>query len=182
MQTPAWLQKAGIFSRDREGTESIQTWLSPWSCYVDLGIVFFGGNNFPATGGFKAFRSGFFFFRSEATVLQMPESELERRLLWRPTIQPKAFAAKRAEIDLKKRPEQAVPIKQRLQSARNLPQRWSPDLLRARSAGRLLFQVVGIAGYAGYFASMHTLMRVFSSVLLAGAWYAIYRVKRPPQV
>ena len=55
----------------------------------------------------------------------------------------------------------------------------SPRFRRAYSAGQLLFQVVGVAGYAGYFASMHTLMRLLSGVLMAGTWYAIYRIKGP---
>jgi hypothetical protein len=51
------------------------------------------------------------------------------------------------------------------------------DLRRVYSAGRLLFQVIGCAGYAGYFVSMHTFMRVLSGALMAGTWYAIYRIK-----
>jgi hypothetical protein len=53
----------------------------------------------------------------------------------------------------------------------------SPDFRRACSAGQLLFQVVGVAGYAGYFASMHTFMRLLSGALMAGTWYAIYKIK-----
>lgn len=87
------------------------------------------------------------------------------------------------ETSLETRLEQAAPIKQQLDAAR--ASRWSriwrgwrkPDFRRAYSAGRLLFQVVGVAGYAGYFVSMHALMRVFSGALMAGAWYAIYRIK-----
>jgi hypothetical protein len=41
----------------------------------------------------------------------------------------------------------------------------------------LLFQVVGVAGYAGYFASMHTFMRLLSGALMAGTWYVIYRIR-----
>jgi hypothetical protein len=87
------------------------------------------------------------------------------------------------ETSLDTRLEQAVPIKQQLDATRRWRgfrawQAWrKPDFRRAFSAGRLLFQVIGVAGYAGYFVSMHTLMRVFSGALMAGAWYAIYRIK-----
>ena len=60
-------------------------------------------------------------------------------------------------------------------------ERLSPKFRRACSAGQLLFQVVGAAGYAGYFASMHTLMRLLSGALMAGTWYAIYRIKGAAQ-
>jgi hypothetical protein len=88
-----------------------------------------------------------------------------------------------AESDLETRLEQAAPIKQELDAARSWRRfhAWGgwrkPDFRRAYSSGRLLFQVVGVAGYAGYFVSMHTLMRVFSGALIAGAWFAIYRIK-----
>jgi hypothetical protein len=87
------------------------------------------------------------------------------------------------ETGLETRLEQAAPIKQQLDAARSWRGfrawgRWKkPDFRRAYSAGRLLFQVIGVAGYAGYFVSMHTLMRVFSGALMAGAWFAIYRIK-----
>jgi hypothetical protein len=82
------------------------------------------------------------------------------------------------EPGLETRLEEALPIKQQLDEVRRSGRLWlKTDLRRAYSAGQLLFQVVGIAGYAGYFVSMHTLMRVFSGALMAGAWYAIYRIK-----
>ena len=39
----------------------------------------------------------------------------------------------------------------------------------------------GAAGYAGYFASMHTFLRVLSGTLMAGTWYVIYRIKGTTQ-
>ena len=80
----------------------------------------------------------------------------------------------RGEVSLEQRFEQATQIKEQLDSVR---ERLSPKFRRACSAGQLLFQVVGAAGYAGYFASMHTLMRLLSGALMAGTWYAIYRIK-----
>jgi len=81
------------------------------------------------------------------------------------------------EPSLEMQLEQSIPVEQR-QDDLGVNQRWrKPDLRRAYSAGQLLFQVVGVAGFAGYFVSMHTLMRVFSGILLAGTWYAIYKVK-----
>lgn len=74
-------------------------------------------------------------------------------------------------------PHLLVPLNAHLDRLRLWRERLSPSLRRAGSAGQLLFQVVGAAGYAGYFVSMHTLMRVFSGALMAGAWYAIYRIK-----
>jgi hypothetical protein len=72
----------------------------------------------------------------------------------------------------------AVPVRERLERVLSWRERLSPsDFRRACSAGRLLFQVVGCAGYAGYFVSMHTFMRVLSGALMAGTWYAIYRIK-----
>jgi len=105
-------------------------------------------------------------------MLRMPENEFERRLLWRPVI-----PARTLKTSLETRLEQAVPIKEQLDAASISRERWRPDFRRAYSAGRLLFQVIGVAGYAGYFVSMHTLMRFFSGALMAGAWYAIYRMK-----
>lgn len=71
--------------------------------------------------------------------------------------------------------EQAIPIKEQLDRLRSW--RLSPAMSRACSAAKLLFQFVGVAGYAGYFASMHIFMRVLSGTLMAGAWYAIYKIK-----
>jgi hypothetical protein len=80
----------------------------------------------------------------------------------------RVIQAERTEVSLEKRLEQATP-------------RLSPKFRRACSAGQLLFQVVGVAGYAGYFASMHTFMRLLSGTLMAGIWYVIYRIKGPAQ-
>ncbi len=89
----------------------------------------------------------------------------------------RAIQAERGEVGLEERLEQATPIKEQLDRLRGWRERLSPEFRRAGSAGRLLFQVVGVAGYAGYFASMHTLMRLLSGALMAGTWYAIYRIK-----
>jgi len=72
---------------------------------------------------------------------------------------------------------QAIPLKEQLDNVSSWRKRLSPKFRRACSAGQLLFQVVGAAGYAGYFVSMHTFMRVLSGALMAGTWYAIYRFK-----
>jgi hypothetical protein len=91
---------------------------------------------------------------------------------------PRTITKQPVEPSLEVRLEQAVAIKQQLDEARRSGRLWlNPHFRRACSAGQLLFQVVGVAGYAGYFVSMHTLMRVFSGALMAGAWYAIYRIK-----
>ena len=82
---------------------------------------------------------------------------------------------------LEERLEEALPLKEQLDRVRGWRERVLPDLRRVVSAGRLLFQVVGVAGYAGYFVGMHTLMRVVSGTLMAGVWYAIYRVKGAPR-
>jgi hypothetical protein len=73
--------------------------------------------------------------------------------------------------------ERAIPMQERLDSMRSWREEWSPTLRRSWSAGQLLFQFVGVAGYAGYFVSMHVFMRVLSGSLMAGAWYAIYRIR-----
>jgi len=80
-------------------------------------------------------------------------------------------------ISLEDRLGQAAAIREQLDSLRAWKARLSPKVQRAWSAGRLLFQVVGAAGYAVYFVSMHTLMRVVSGALMAGTWYAIYRFR-----
>jgi hypothetical protein len=85
--------------------------------------------------------------------------------------------AQEGEVSLEGRLEPATTIRKHLASVRRWGERLSPKFRRACSAGQLLFQVVGIAGYAGYFASMHTLMRLFSGTLMAATWYAIYRIK-----
>jgi hypothetical protein len=73
--------------------------------------------------------------------------------------------------------ELAIHFKEQLDRIHGWRERLSPGFRRAYSSGQLLFQFVGIAGYAGYFASMHTFMRIVSGALMAGAWYAIYRVR-----
>ncbi len=88
-----------------------------------------------------------------------------------------ATPAERGEMSLEERLQQAIPIKNQLDSMRSWREQLSPKFRRAYSAGQLLFQVIGAAGYAGYFASMHTFMRFVSGALMAGTWYAIYRFK-----
>jgi hypothetical protein len=89
----------------------------------------------------------------------------------------RAIQAERGEVSLEQRFEQVTQIREQLDSVRSWCGRLLPKFRRACSAGQLLFQVVGAAGYAGYFASMHTLMRLLSGALMAGTWYAIYRIK-----
>ncbi len=91
----------------------------------------------------------------------------------------RAIEAERVEASFEERLAQA--IKKQLERMRGWRERLSPRFRRGYSAGRLLFQVVGVAGYAGYFVSMHTLMRLVSGALVAGTWYAIYRIKEPTQ-
>ena len=105
-------------------------------------------------------------------MIGMTENGFEPRLQPSRTIQ-----AERGEVSLEERFERATQIKEQLDSVRSWCGRPLPKFRRACSAGQLLFQVVGAAGYAGYFASMHTLMRVLSGALMAGTWYAIYRIK-----
>ena len=109
-------------------------------------------------------------------MIGMTENGFEPRLQPSRTIQ-----AERGEVSLEERFERATQIKEQLDSLRSWRERLSPKFRRAGSAGRLLFQIVGAAGYAGYFASMHTLMRVLSGALMAGTWYAIYKIKEPVQ-
>jgi hypothetical protein len=93
-----------------------------------------------------------------------------------------AVPAESGEVSLEERLEQAIPIiKRQLDRARSWRERLSPKFRRACSAGQLLFQVVGAAGYAGYFACMHTFMRLLSGALMAGTWYVIYRIKGAAQ-
>jgi hypothetical protein len=73
--------------------------------------------------------------------------------------------------------EEAVAVKRELESIWNWREFVSPKIRRVVTAGQLLFQLVGFAGFFGYFAGMHTFMRVLSGVLMVSAWYAIYRVK-----
>jgi hypothetical protein len=99
----------------------------------------------------------------------------------RPLQAARAIQTERRDLCLPDRLEPATPIQERFDSGRSWRERLSPEFRRAWSAGRLLFQVVGAAGYAGYFVSMHTFLRLFSGALMAGAWYAIYRIKGPSQ-
>ncbi len=109
-------------------------------------------------------------------MIRMTENGFEQR--WQAS---RAIQAERGEVSLEERLEQATAIKEQLDSVRRWRERLSPQFRRACSAGQLLFQVVGLAGYAGYFASMHTLMRLLSGALMAGTWYAIYRIKGADQ-
>ena len=102
------------------------------------------------------------------------ENGLEQGLPATPVIE-----VERGEVSFEERLAQA--IQKRLDRVRSWRERLSPRFRRACSAGQLLFQVVGVAGYAGYFASMHTLMRFVSGALMAGTWYVIYRIKEPTQ-
>jgi hypothetical protein len=104
-------------------------------------------------------------------MIPLSEARFQQRLRRLPAIQ-----AERGEL----RPELVegpAPIDRHFDNARRRRERLSPDFRRACSAGQLLFQVVGVAGYAGYFASMHTFMRLLSGALMAGTWYAIYKIK-----
>jgi len=108
--------------------------------------------------------------------MRMTESGFEQRL------QPsRAIQAERGEVTLNESLAHVTPIKEPLDSVRSWRERLSPRFRRACSSGQLLFQVVGAAGYAGYFASMHTLMRLLSGALMAGTWYVIYRIKGAAQ-
>jgi hypothetical protein len=88
-----------------------------------------------------------------------------------------AIEAEHGDPSFEERLAQA--IKKQLDRVRGWRERLSPRFRRACSAGQLLFQVVGVAGYAGYFASMHIFMRLLSGALMAGTWYVIYRIKEP---
>ena len=109
-------------------------------------------------------------------MIGMTENGFEQR--WQPS---GAIQAEHGVASLEERLEQAILIKEQLDSVRRWRERLSPKFRRAFSAGQLLFQVVGAAGYAGYFASMHTLMRLLSGALMACTWYAIYRIKGAAQ-
>jgi hypothetical protein len=110
-------------------------------------------------------------------TIRMSENGFEQPLRPSPVI-----PAKPCEIGPWESLEQAIPIKEQFDRLRSW--RLSPRLGRAGSAARLLFQFVGVVGYAGYFASMHTFMRALSGALMAGAWYAIYTIKEAtrPQI
>ena len=70
-----------------------------------------------------------------------------------------------------------IALKEHFDKLRGWRKGLSLKVHRIYSSGQLLFEVLGVAGYAGYFAAMHTLMRLCSAVLLGGTWYAIYRAK-----
>ena len=102
----------------------------------------------------------------------MNESEFEQRLrAW------EIVPSGNDDLTLGDRLKQAVPLKQQLDAARGWQEEFRPKIQRGWAAGRLLFQFIGLAGYAGYFMSMHALMRIVSGALLGGTWYAIYRMK-----
>jgi hypothetical protein len=105
-------------------------------------------------------------------MIPLSETRFQERLRPLPAIQ-----AEPGELRREGRLEQALPVDGYFDSMRSWREGLAPDFRRACSAGQLLFQVVGIAGYAGYFASMHTFMRLFSGALMAGTWYAIYKLK-----
>ena len=95
---------------------------------------------------------------------------------------PLPIAINPRELTLDERLALALPIKQQLDRLLSWRERVSPEVRqkvrRGYSAACLLFQFVGLAGYAGYFASMHTFMRLFSGALMLGGWYAIFWLKR----
>jgi hypothetical protein len=107
-------------------------------------------------------------------MIPLSEARFQQRLRRLPAIH--AIPRERGDLGQKSF-EQVLPIKQRFDRVRRWRERLSPDFRRACSAGQLFFQIVGVAGYAGYFASMHTFMRLLSGALMAGAWYAIYKIK-----
>jgi hypothetical protein len=104
-------------------------------------------------------------------MIPLSEARFQQRLRPLPAIQ-----AERGEVR-PERIERPAQIDGHFDNARSWRERLPPDFRRACSAGQLLFQVIGVAGYAGYFASMHTFMRLFSGALMAGTWYAIYKIK-----
>jgi hypothetical protein len=106
----------------------------------------------------------------------MTENELDQRL------QPsQSIMAERGKVSFENGLEQGILFREQMDALRGWRERLSPKCRRACAAGQLLLQLVGAAGYAGYFAGMHTFMRVVSGSLMAGAWYAIYRVKGTSQ-
>ena len=106
-------------------------------------------------------------------MIPLSEARFQQRL--RPL--PAVHAERGGRLRPEERGERAAAIDRHFDSERSWRDGLSPDFRRACSAGQLLFQVVGVAGYAGYFASMHTFMRLFSGALMAGTWCAIYRIK-----
>jgi len=82
------------------------------------------------------------------------------------------------ELSLDNRLAPALPSKQQLDGVLSWRERLSPDVRRGYSAACLLFQLVGFAGYAGYFVAMHSLMRCISSALMLAGWYGIFWLKK----
>ena len=108
-------------------------------------------------------------------MIPMSEVRFEERLRPFPVIP--AIPMERGDLG-QKRFEQVLPIKQQFDRLQSWRERLSPEFRRACSSGQLLFQIVGVAGYAGYFASMHMFMRSLSAgTLMAGTWYAIYKIR-----
>lgn len=105
----------------------------------------------------------------------MTENELDQR------VPPPSIQAGRGKVSFEDGLERGILFREQLDELRGWRERLSPKWRRACSAGQLLLQLVGAAGYAGYFASMHTFMRVVSGSLMAGAWYVIYWVKGTTQ-
>jgi hypothetical protein len=109
-------------------------------------------------------------------IILMTENALDQ------SAQPaQSILAEHGKVSFEDGLEQGIQFKEQLDALRGWRERLSPKWRRAWSAGQLLLQLVGAAGYAGYFAGMHTFMRVVSGSLMAGAWYAIYWVKGTSQ-
>ncbi|MGB9195857.1 MAG: hypothetical protein WCB53_02910 [Terriglobales bacterium] len=90
---------------------------------------------------------------------------------------PESSRSEHSGMWLEEHLERSIALKEHFDSLRGWRKGWSLKVRRIYSSGQLLFEVLGVAGYAGYFAAMHTLMRLCSAVLLGGTWYAIYRAK-----
>jgi hypothetical protein len=115
--------------------------------------------------------------RGKLPIVHMTENELDQRL------QPsQSILTEPSKLGFEDGLEQGILFKEQLDILRSWRERLSPKCRCAWSAGQLLLQLVGAAGYAGYFAAMHTFMRVVSGSLMAGAWYAIYRIKGATQL
>ena len=76
-------------------------------------------------------------------MIPISETRFQQRLRPFP-----AIPAERGELRREGRLEQALPVDGHFESVRSWREGRSPDFRRACSAGQLLFQVVGIAGYA----------------------------------
>jgi len=141
---------------------------------TEIGIAAKPPRNFSRAAGFASTLYG----SSSRRLPMIPTTENGFEQRFPPS---RAILAERGKVSYEERLEQATQIQKQLDSLRSWRERLSPKFRRAGSAGRLLFQIVGAAGYAGYSASMHTLMRLFSGALMAGTWYAIYKIKEPVQ-